>query len=148
MLRLVPATLLLAACGSGEAEPDPLLVLWRQARTDAALARAVGRSPTGRADSGLAQAASTIADVRTKHARALRREIDRLTPPDSDESKSANEPTPNTPGSTEEAISAFRNSLAEAQRSATEQVAGLTEYRAGLAGSIAASCAALQEVLG
>ena len=143
LAALVPAAAALStACGTGEQQADPLEALVRSAESDAALARAVAR-----AHSALAGRAGTVASVRTEHAKALRQERDRVNPPDPDEPKPP-PPRVRAPASQAQASSEMSGRLRDAQGRAAALVPGLPQYRAGLVGSVSASCAGLLEVLG
>lgn len=142
MLVLVPAAAALAAC-SGPDKPDELIALARAAKADAQLADAIGK-----AHSQLATPAQAVSAARTAHAQALQREIDRLKPRDPADPPSVPAPPPQpTPRSASAAITALRTAMQSAQDQAAQLVATLPPYRAGLVGSMAASCASLQEVL-
>src|SRR6266498_3414470 len=86
----VLATLVPVAACTSEPEkpppPDPLAELARQARSDAALAKAIAA-----AQPGIAEAATAVADARTEHAKVLQAEVDRARPPVS--SSAAPKPT-------------------------------------------------------
>jgi hypothetical protein len=137
----------IAAGCSGSAEPaapDPLIALAAQARADAAAAGGVAS-----AHPDLADAAKLVASVRTEHAAALQREVDRVNPP-----KSSPAPPPGGPPqppaaaqlSAAAARTALSQALATAEKQATDLVPTLPRYRAGLVGSVAAACACLREV--
>ena len=144
LFALAPvAAALTTACSSGEAEPDVLLGAARAAKADAALAEAIGR-----AHSGLAEVAEEVATARKAHAQALQREIDRMNPPDPKAPPSVPEPPPQqAPSSADQASEALRAAARKAQQQAADLVPSLPPYRAGLAGSVSASCACLLEVL-
>lgn len=146
LLRLVALTpvtaALTTACGSGKQQVDPLEAQAKSAESDAALARAIAR-----AHPDLAGRAGSVASVRAQHATALRREIDRVNPPDPDKPK-PRQPRQNAPASSAQATSAMSGRLRDTQGKAAQLVPGLPAYRAGLVGSVSASCAGLQEVLG
>ncbi len=145
VLRLVAlapiAALLGTSCTSRPDEPDPLEALASSARSDAALAQAIARA---RAD--LSGPATAVANARTEHRRALRREIDRVNPPDPGTPQPP-APQPSAPSSSEEATAALSAALRTARGEASGMVPTLPTYRAGLAGSVSASCASLLEVL-
>lgn len=113
--------------------PDPLSALAAQARADAALATLLSSVP----------AAAEIAKARETHARLLQEEVDRERPPLS----STAPPAPTTPAQPPNPVAALRTALDDSVRTATEVVAKLPAYRAGLVGSVAAGCASLREVL-
>lgn len=143
VLRLAPAVGLIAACAPVPDAPDPLAALDRAARSDAALARSIAQAHTE-----LSAAAIEVATVRTEHARALRRELDRMHPPDPDAPRPKDPAPPKAPASASEAATRITDALRSAQRSAGDLVTTLPTYRAGLVGSVSASCAGLLEVLG
>lgn len=141
---LAPATVAaVAGCQSKPDEPDALARLADSARADAAFAQAVASK-----HSGLADKAGAIATARSEHARGLQREIDRKNPPTPDTPplpQPAARPVPSSAGA---ATDALAEALRNAQKSVGDMVVSAPQYRAGLLGSVAASCASLQEVLG
>ncbi|GAA0519467.1 hypothetical protein GCM10011581_09380 [Saccharopolyspora subtropica] len=147
VLRLfaaAPAVAALTAACSSTPEPDPLVALATAAKSDAQLARAIAQ-----AHPRLAAAAREVAAARTAHAEALQREIDRVNPRDPQDPPSVPEPGPQTaPHSANAAANALLEALRVAQENAAQLVPGLSDYRAGLVGSVSASCACLREVLG
>ncbi|MCA1186858.1 MULTISPECIES: hypothetical protein [unclassified Saccharopolyspora] len=144
MLRLLAAlpavAAVSAACASGEDAPDPLTALATAARSDAALAQGVARSHPS-----LGAGAGAVAEIRAEHARLLQQEIDRLDPPD--EPREHRAPAAQVPASPPEAQAALKQALAAAEQAAAKLCPSLPGYRAGLTGSISASCASLAEVL-
>ncbi|GAA4855220.1 hypothetical protein [Saccharopolyspora cebuensis] len=148
VLRLLAAVPLVAvgaaACGSGSDAPDPLIPVARAAKADAALAAAVAR-----AHPDLSAAAAEVETARGAHAEALRREVDRLDPPDPDAPPSVPDPGPvRPPADASAAAEALRTAVDGARTRAAELVPGAEPYRAGLLASVSASCASLLEVLG
>ncbi len=131
------------AAGSGTEGPDPLKALVTRARSDAALARAVTK-----AHPGLSRSATTISSIRDEHARALQREIDRVNPPEGERKSAKSSPEPSTPASSDAAEKELREALRAARKQAADLVSWAPSNRAGLAGSVSASCASLLEVLG
>src|SRR5699024_6769865 len=130
--------------GTSDDAPDPLIALARDAERDAAEATRLASGTTDDAPS-----LHVIADERRAHAEALRTEIDRVAA-DTTDPESAQTPT----GVPSEAsapaaptVDELRGALATSQRAAADTARGLTGYRAGLAGSISAACAAEQKVL-
>ncbi len=120
----------LAACGQGYDEsPDPLAPLLAAAEADAAAARALAGGKG-------AEAAGQLADARAAHAAALKSEVDRLNRP--------KETTSSTPPVKPGALGDFKARLGDARKQASDLVAGLPRYRAGLVAAVAAGCAALQ----
>lgn len=127
---------------------DPLLAISAAARADAAMAtQAATAAPTQAG--GLA----TIAAERTAHADALDAEIVRaagkliggpsLTPTTS----LASSPTTPAAAPPVATLDRVRAALQHSQTTATELAATVADYRAGLLGSVAASCAAELAVL-
>jgi hypothetical protein len=126
-----------AACGASPPSPevDELAAQLNRARADSQLATdaaAAARPP-------IAQALTTVASERSAHAQALSNELVRMvgkdaptTTPSSSTAPPANAPT------TADVIGALRQSA----DSATQLAATMSGYRAGLLGSIAASCTA------
>ncbi|WP_243841327.1 hypothetical protein [Mycobacterium sp. DL592] len=132
----------ITACGSGEpAGPDPLEQQVELARHDSELATAaaVGAAPA------LARAFTEVATERSRHAAALLEEIARVartpvptTSPSTTTMSAAAAPAP----SLAEIVSTVRSSAESAEKLAPT----LSGYRAGLLGSIAASCTTLYSV--
>ncbi len=119
------------------------MALAAAAKSDAQLAKAVAH-----AHSELAEAANEIATARAAHADAMQREIDRVAPRDPEDPPSVPDAAPQqAPGSADAAAKALRDALTGAQNQAAQLVPGLSAYRAGLLGSVSASCASLREVL-
>lgn len=141
LAAMAPAAAALSACGSGP-QADPLQALAHSAESDAALARAVAR-----AHSDLAGPAGSVAAVRAAHAQALHREVDRLNPPDPDRPR-PRPPRVRAPASAARARAQLSERMRDVQNAAAALVPGLPAYRAGLVGSLSASCAGLLEVLG
>lgn len=133
-----------AACTETPEEPpppDPLVELAERARADATTATAVASAVPA-----LAAAAGEVAAARGEHASALRAEVDRERPPAS--STSPKPPAGEQPPADQaSARTLLVEALASAQQQAADLVASLPTYRAGLVGSVAASCASLREVL-
>ncbi|MBN6037864.1 ferritin-like domain-containing protein [Amycolatopsis sp. 195334CR] len=124
---------LAAACGPGyETAPDELAPLLARARADATAATALA---SGGGEG--AELAKQVAAVRTAQADALQSEVDRLNRP-----KSAT-----TPDSGQAAgLDALKERLAQARKQAEDLVPTLPRNRAALAGSVAAGCAAVQQL--
>jgi hypothetical protein len=134
-----------SACGS-EAPPPPVDPLQAQAAladADSALASAAATA----APPAQAPALTQVASERSQHSRALIEEIARAagrTVPASDSTGTsattstspAASPNPTPPPSLNDVVAALRKSA----DSATALATTLTGYRAGLLGSIAASC--------
>lgn len=145
-LLAVTALPLAAACTSQPAPPqppDPLEDLARAATADAATAREVAaKFPALAAQAGL------VATNRGEQAAALRKEIDRATPPPTSSSAPSTSATPpSVPGDQAAALAAMQSALVAAQKQAADAVLTVPSYRAGLVGSVAAGCASLKESL-
>jgi len=131
------AAVLLAACGPGYTEePDVLVPLRDQALADAQAAGTVAAG--GSAET--AELARQVADVRSAHADALQAEIDR-------ENRPAGEAAPAV-GPSAEGLAGLRARLDAAREQAAGMVASLPRHRASLVGSVAAGCAAVQQLSG
>lgn len=142
LLALAPAAAALAACSS-PAEPDRLLPVARAAKADAQLADAIGKT-----HGELAAQARAVSSARTAHADALQREIDRVNPRDPDQPPSVPAPPDQpAPSSAGEAAERLRAAVRQSQEQAAKLATGLSAHRAGLVGSVSASCASLHEVL-
>jgi hypothetical protein len=123
-----------SACGSsGPPQPDELLTQLDFAQRDSAMARAAATA----AGPFYTPLLNVVADERAAHAKALSEEIARTADPIAATSPTATSP-PNaaTPPSRMQVITALR----ESADSAAKLAATLSGYRAGLLGSIAASC--------
>lgn len=136
------------ACEQGESKPeppDPLIVQQQSAAADAAAATAAIAVLPDRA-----AALKVIAAERTAHAEALRIEVaraagvyrDGTTPTPEPQATTAAAPAPIPPPT----LAELRDRIAASRRSAAELANTLSTYRAGLLGSISASCAAQVEV--
>lgn len=145
-LALLGATA--AACGTTTPQPevDDLTEQWERARADSALAAdaAAARPP----QAAMTRALNAVADDRSAHAKALADELARITgsaPADTATSttRSTAKATPNT--GTDASTPSVDDVVAALKESA-DRAAGLARtlsgYRAGLLGSIAASCTA------
>jgi hypothetical protein len=142
LLALAPAAAALTACSSS-AEPDRLLPVARAAKADARLADAIGKT-----HSELTARAGAVSAARGAHAQALQREIDRVNPRDPDDPPTVPEPPrPQVPDSADEAAERLRAAVRRAQEQTAKLIPGLPSHRAGLVGSVSASCASLHEVL-
>ncbi|WP_328825531.1 hypothetical protein [Tomitella gaofuii] len=141
---LVAAGASTAACtvGSPAPEVDPLQALADQAGADAAYAARLAA-----VDPDRAQVLQEIATERRAHADALTAEIRRAagtTPDTADATTAAPASGPSAPPPT---LNGMRAQLADSRRSAADTVPDLAGYRAGLVGSVGASCAAELKVL-
>jgi hypothetical protein len=133
-----------SACGSSPPPPevDELAAQLNRARADSQLATdaaAAARPP-------IAQALTAVASERSAHAQALADELMRMVGKDAPTAQSS-QPTSTTAApakapTNQDVISALR----ESADSATQLAAKQSGYRAGLLGSIAASCTAAYTV--
>lgn len=135
MLLAVATAPLAVACTTPPPPPPPpdvLEDLVRAARSDAALATAVGAVET--------------AAARTEHATRLAAEVDRATPKVPTTSSSSAAPTSVAPpaGATREQLV---TALRAAQKQAADLVPTVPTHRAGLVASVSAGCASLLEAL-
>lgn len=131
------------ACGSsGPAGPDPLEQQLELARHDSDVATAAARA----VPPALARALTEVAAERSRHATALIEEIARAarkpTPTSSESASPTTSAAAAPPPSVDEVVTTLRSSA----ESATKLAPTLSGYRAGLLGSIAASCTALYTV--
>ncbi|WP_156753784.1 hypothetical protein [Actinokineospora pegani] len=137
---------LLSACTSDDAPdgPDPLAALAARAESDAAAATAIAAAVPA-----LAAVAGEVARVRAEHAQALTAEVDRVSPPAGTAPATTPPPSaaPQVPADPAAAKAAVVKALADAEQQITPLVATVPRHRAGLIASVAAACAALQEVL-
>jgi hypothetical protein len=126
-----------AACGKPPPPPDldDLTAQLDLARTDSQLAS----DAVATASPQLKPALSAVASERTKHAQALSDEIARLTGEPSTSSSATTTTTAQANAPTaKDVVAALHKSADSASQLATQ----LSGYRAGLLGSIAASCTA------
>jgi hypothetical protein len=126
--------------------PDPLAELAARARTDAAAARTIASAVPD-----LASGATQVATARGAHALSLQREVDRERPPRTSTASAPSAstgPGPADPADPGTARTTLLDALIAAERQAAELVTVVPRYRAGLLGSVAASCASLREVIG
>lgn len=149
-LALLGATA--AACGTTTPQPevDDLTAQWERARADSALAAEAAAAQPPQA--AATRALNAVASDRSAHAKALAEELTRMTgavPTDTATStvRSTPKAAPNTgadpsaPG-----IDDVVNALKESADRAAGLARTLSGYRAGLLGSIAASCTAAHTV--
>ena len=125
------------ACGTGRPpEPDPLEQQAELARHDSELAAAAAKA----APPALAPALTEVAAERARHATVLTDEIARVagkpTPTTTTTSPTTTSATAGPPPAVADVVAALRSSA----DSATKLAPTLSGYRAGLLGSIAASC--------
>ncbi len=140
-LAAVSGSAALTSCtlgGSTPPEPDSFIAMALAARADAKTA-----TDLSLLQPDLAAALATIASERSAHADALETELTRVSGPSTAPTEVAATGTEAPPPT----IDALRAALADAQRAAAESARADSGYRAGIAGSISASCAAQNEVL-
>lgn len=128
------------ACESSEPPaPDPLEAELAAARQDSELASAAAKA----AKPALAAALSEVAAERARHATALVEELARAagtpTPTEAPETTSAT-PAPTEQAAPPPSLRDVIDALRKSADSAAKLVPTLSGYRAGLMGSIAASC--------
>ncbi|WP_438388311.1 hypothetical protein [Actinopolyspora saharensis] len=139
---LAPLAPALISCSAPTDEnPDLLVPLAENADSDAELARA-----TADKHPELAERAGTIAEVRSEHAKNLRREVKRLTG-ERAATSAGRSPGPEITDDPNKAAEKLRTALEDAQRRTAETVPRVSGYRAGLIGSVSAACASLLEVV-
>jgi len=147
-LALVVLGPVATACGVGKApEPDPLEAQLEAARSDSTLAKAAATGTPA-----MAPALLVVAAEREQHATALIEELARAagkptpdptaTPAAEATTAAAASEPPAPPPTVRQVADALRRSA----DSAAAQAPTLAGYRAGLLGSIAASCTALHTV--
>lgn len=149
-LALLGATA--AACGTTTPQPevDDLTEQWDRARADSALAADVAAAQSPQA--AVTRALNAVANDRTAHAKALSDELIRMTgaAPTSTAAGttgSTAKASPSTGGDTSApGVDDVLNALKESADSAAGLARTLSGYRAGLLGSIAASCTAAYTV--
>ncbi len=127
------------ACGAGRPPaPDPLEAELVAARRDSELAAAAAKA----AKPAVAAALNEVAAERERHAAALVEELARAagkpTPTTSETATPTTSAAPGPPPSVRDVAEALRTSA----EGATKLIPTLSGYRAGLMGSIAASCTA------
>ncbi|WP_024796745.1 hypothetical protein [Tomitella biformata] len=143
-LAAVTGSAALGGCTIGTNEPsapDPLIAMAAAARADAETATQLSVQLPDQAP-----ALTTVAAERAAHADALETELVRANGP----TTPAPEPDPGqtqSPPSPPPTLDGLRTALANAQRGAADAARTDSGYRAGLAGSISAACAAQNEVL-
>jgi hypothetical protein len=131
-----------AACGKPPPPPDlqDLVAQRERALADSQLASDAVATAKPELKPGL----SAVASDRSKHAQALSDEIARMTgePVTSTSATTTTTPAQATAPTVKDVVAALRKSA----DSATQLAAQLSGYRAGLLGSIAASCTAAYQV--
>ncbi|MFV8165125.1 hypothetical protein ACNQVK_24055 [Mycobacterium sp. 134] len=149
-LALLGATA--AACSTTTPQPevDDLTAQWDRARADSALAAEAAAAQPPQA--AATRALNAVASDRSAHAKALADELTRMTgSAPADTATSTTRSTPKTTPSARADESApgvgdVVNALKESADRATGLARRLSGYRAGLLGSIAASCTAAYTV--
>lgn len=123
--------------------PDPLSALADAAAADAVTARGLAaKFPAVQAKFTL------VATNRDAQAVALRKEIDRATPPPTATSAGpSSTPQGTTYADQAAAVAGMAASLGAAQDAAGQVALTVPTYRAGLVGSVVAGCACLKELL-
>jgi hypothetical protein len=127
-----------AACGKPPPPPDldDLMAQLDMARSDSRLASDAATT----ANPAMRPALAAVSSERSKHAEALSDEIARMTgePTTSSPTPTTTSVQQATPPTAKDVVAALRTSADSAAKTATQ----LSGYRAGLLGSIAASCTA------
>ncbi|CDP83313.1 MULTISPECIES: hypothetical protein [Mycolicibacterium] len=149
-LALMGATA--AACGTTTPRPevDDLTEQWDRARTDSALAAAVAAAQPPAAP--VTRALNAVAGDRAAHAKALSDELARITgSAPADNADAATSTTAEAaPGNRADDSAPKVDDVVNALKESADRAAGLARtlsgYRAGLLGSIAASCTAAYTV--
>lgn len=156
LIGALPATVALGLLGGVTAcapAPPPadladLRTQFDRANADSQLAGDAATAPAGRTPAPKVVATLTaIAAERTAHARAISDEITRLT--DGDVPTTSATPTTTTTGAAPAAapsVTDVAKALRESAEDAARVAAEMTGYRAGLLGSVAASCTAAYQV--
>ncbi len=126
-----------AACGKPPPPPDldDLMAQLDMARSDSRLASDAATT----ANPAMRPALAAVSSERSKHAEALSDEIARMTgEPTTSSPTTTTSVQQATPPTAKDVVAALRTSADSAAKTATQ----LSGYRAGLLGSIAASCTA------
>ncbi|WP_236056952.1 hypothetical protein [Mycobacterium sp. SM1] len=131
-------------CGSSPSPPavDELQSQLELARRDSELATAAAAAELGQ----LAAALREVALERSRHAQALATEIDRVAGRSTTTSSAPPGPVATGPAAPLPSLSDVVDALHNSAESAARLAATLSGYRAGLLGSIAASCTAAYTV--
>ena len=136
-----------AACSTTTPQPevDDLTTQWDRARTDSALAADAAAAQPPQAP--VTRALNTVATDRTAHAKALSDELTRMTGTAPAGATTATKSTIKAaPGAGPDASAPSVDDVVDALKESADRAAGLARrlsgYRAGLLGSIAASCTA------
>jgi hypothetical protein len=130
-----------AACGKPPPPPDldDFMTQLDMARSDSALASDAATT----AKPAMRPALAAVSSERSKHAEALSAEIARMTGEPTTSSSTTTTSTAQAPApTTKDVVAALRGSADSAANAAAQ----LSGYRAGLLGSIAASCTAAYTV--
>ena len=126
-----------SACGSPAPQPEELAPQLDLARRDSQMAGAAATA----AGPFYAPLLNVVADERAAHAKALSQEIARAAGETTTSSQAA-APTPSGSAAPPPSRTDVMAALRESADSAAKLAANLSGYRAGLLGSIAASCTA------
>lgn len=144
-LALLGATA--AACSTTTPQPevDDLTAQWERARADSALAADAAAAQPPQAPA--ARALNAVAADRSAHAKALSEELTRMTGATPADSATATKSTAKpAPGAGPDTAAPGVDDVVHALKESADRAAGLARrlsgYRAGLLGSIAASCTA------
>ncbi|OBK02473.1 hypothetical protein A5637_17170 [Mycolicibacterium fortuitum] len=144
-LALLGATA--AACSTTTPQPevDDLTAQWERARADSALAADAAAAQPPQAPA--ARALNAVAADRSAHAKALSDELTRMTGATPADSATATKSTAKpAPGAGPDTAAPGVDDVVHALKESADRAAGLARrlsgYRAGLLGSIAASCTA------
>lgn len=144
-LALLGATA--AACSTTTPQPevDDLTAQWERARADSALAADAAAAQPPQAPA--ARALNAVAADRSAHAKALSDELTRMTGATPADSATATKSTAKpAPGAEPDTAAPGVDDVVHALKESADRAAGLARrlsgYRAGLLGSIAASCTA------
>lgn len=144
-LALLGATA--AACSTTTPQPevDDLTAQWERARADSALAADAAAAQPPQAPA--ARALNAVAADRGAHAKALSEELTRMTGATPADSATATKSTAKpAPGAGPDTAAPGVDDVVHALKESADRAAGLARklsgYRAGLLGSIAASCTA------
>ncbi|TMS54017.1 hypothetical protein [Mycobacterium sp. DBP42] len=141
-----------AACGTTTPQPevDDLTEQWDRARADSALAADVAAAQPPQ--SPVNRALDAVAGDRTAHAKALSEELARITgsAPAETATSTPRRAAETTPGTRADGSAPRVDDVVDALKESADSAAGLARtlsgYRAGLLGSIAASCTAAYTV--
>lgn len=141
------AVLSMTASGCGSSPPAPPAVDELEAQLQAARQDSEQAAAAATVESPqVAAALKEVAAERGQHAHALAAEIDRVAGITTTVSSTSTEMTATTPAGPPPTLSDVVNSLRASAASAQQLATTVSGYRAGLVGSIAASCTAAHTV--